>query len=121
MRLAALVLLAGCPGAWCPEGEITRGPADQRVRPGDAFDLHAEDGGDWESDAEHCGGHWYVNSVLGGTSEVGTVDPCGRYRAPAAFPDGLALVHIEAADFVVYPFSCADCCAVASLALEPVR
>jgi len=111
------LVLAGCP--MCPGSEMeVSGGASGEVHPGDTLVLRAHYGDDWQSGPEHCGGNWYVNHVLGGSPEVGTIDTCGRYRAPAAFTPGLQLVLIEAADFVL-PYGCADCCPYASVALEP--
>jgi hypothetical protein len=89
------------------------------VRGGDAIDLHAYYG-DWEVGSGHCGGFWYVNSVEGGTAELGTVDDCGHYQAPAVLPANLEIVTIEATEWDLINAGCADCCPYAVLQLEPL-
>jgi hypothetical protein len=115
----AAMLLGGCPS--CPTGSMTvvDGPDDGQVRAGDLLDLRASYGG-WEAGPGECGGDWAVNHVRGGSPEVGTIDDCGHYVAPAVLPEGLELVFIEAADFSLAG-DCADCCPYAWLELVPLR
>ena len=119
MRSALVVV--GFVGACCADASmsIVSGPDDHLVRPGDVIQFRAT-GFDWEAGPDHCGSDWAVNHVIGGTPEVGVIDGCGRYVAPAVLPANLELVLIEAAS---YPLDagCADCCPYAALALEPVR
>lgn len=90
---------------------------DREVSPGAVVQLHASYG-DWQAGApDHCVAHWYVNYIEGGSHEVGTIDRCGRYQAPAAFPPGLALLGIEASEYVYD--GCADCCPYAYIELYP--
>jgi len=114
---ATLVSLGGCP--ICPPSEmnVVGGPDDGHVEAGDVIVLRATYG-DWAVGPSHCGGDWAVNHVRGGSAEVGTIDACGTYTAPAVFPDGLALVVIEAADLNLAN-GCADCCPYATILLEP--
>lgn len=105
--LAALGL-AGCP--LCPEGELRLVGGALPVAPGDAVTLELRYDG-FVAGPERCRGYWYVDGILGGDARVGTVDPCGRYVAPAAPPAGGA-VTVEAGE---YPAGgCADCCPWAS-------
>lgn len=121
MRALALamlsVVLGGCP--ICPTGEMGEVGGDHggQVRAGDVISLRASYG-DWSVGAGTCGGHWSVNDVEGGLAELGTVDSCGRYQAPAGFPAGVARVTIVASQ---YGDGCADCCPAASTALTVVR
>ncbi len=120
MRLAAgLGLVAGC--MMCPSSEmaIVAGPDDGTVHAGDVIDLRAGYG-DWHSGPGECDGRWYVNAVRGGTPEVGTIDDCGHYQAPATLPAGLELIVIEATDGWELPNGCADCCPYAKIELEPL-
>jgi hypothetical protein len=112
MRALSTILLVGC----CPrpEMEILEGQAE--VGPAEIVQLQASHG-DWRVGPGACGGHWYVDEVEGGSAETGTVDSCGRYEAPEAFPAGLESVQIVASEFE--SGMCADCCPYASIELFP--
>lgn len=98
---------------------VVVGSDGSHVRGGDTIDLRAHYG-DWVVGPGHCGGFWYVNSVEGGTAELGTIDDCGRYQAPAVLPANLEIVTIEVADWDLINAGCADCCPYAVLQLEPL-
>ena len=117
MPIAAL-LLGGC--MWCPPGgmEIVAGRDDGAVSGGDWLDLRAHYG-DWNAGPDNCNGSWAVNHIIGGSPEVGMIDPCGRYVAPVVLPEGLEQIFIEAADWDLAG-GCADCCPYAMIQLEPV-
>src|SRR5437016_3662767 len=91
-------------------------PADSIVHPRDAIDLRATYG-DFDVGPDHCGGFWYVNRIELGNAEVGTIDTCGHYQAPAAFVAGLEVVMIEVSDWDMRG-GCADCCPYAMVQLE---
>ena len=113
----SVLALVGCPICPSPHMAILEGSED--VRPGDVVQLRARYG-DWEAGPERCGDHWYVNLVEGGTAELGTIDPCGRYQAPpVAFPNGLVKIEIEATKYEYE--GCLDCCPYAYIALYPQR
>ena len=101
----------------CPTPEMDVVEGSTKVHPDDAVSLRARYG-DWESGPGHCGGLWYVARVLGGNDEVGTIDDCGHYQAPAAFTPGLQRILVEATDWEL-PNGCADCCSYASIDLVP--
>lgn len=113
----AMVLLGGCP--WCPTGEMTEVGGDHggQVHASDVLSLRARYD-DWTVGPDACGGIWTVNEVEGGSAELGTIDGCGRYQAPAAFPADLTRVAIGASK---YGPGCADCCPAASTVLTVVR
>ena len=91
---------------------------DGTVGPGHTIQLRAHYG-DWEAGPGRCGADWYVNGVEGGTPELGSIDDCGLYRAPAAdFPPGLALVAIDVSEPAVHSL-CAECCPYAFTYLQP--
>jgi len=109
------LVLAGC--VICPSSDMEILAGSQEVKPAEVVQLRARYG-DWESGPERCGGHWHVNLVEGGTTELGTINDCGRYQAPAvAFPDGLVRLEIEATKHDYE--GCADCCPYAYIALHP--
>jgi hypothetical protein len=113
---AASLLLAGCP--LCPSPQMTIVSGSVTVAPGAVVDLRASYG-DWQVGPGRCGGHWTVNLVEGGDATVGTIDTCGRYTAPATFPDSLTSIDIEASE---YPRGqCSDCCPFGALSLTPQR
>ena len=95
MRAIAVVLTLG---ACTPEArlEIAEGSVDniehRWVHPGDAiaWQFHLD------GVVLDCGGTWLVNDLVGGSELVGTIDACGHYVAPAAFPPGMFAVEVEA-------------------------
>jgi len=112
----SLVALPGCTICPSPHMEIVKG--SREVHPGEVVQLRARYG-DWEAGPGRCGNHWFVNLVEGGTTELGTVDFCGRYQAPSvAFPQGLVRIEIEATQHEYE--GCADCCPYAYIALHPL-
>lgn len=115
---AALVLLAGCPICPTPEMRVAEGNAQGFVLAADLVQLEAAYG-DWRAGREDCGAHWYVNGIEGGNAEVGTIDACGLYRAPARFPSGLDRLDVLAAEYEVD--TCMDCCPYAAIVLHVVH
>ena len=113
----ALLLLGGCP--ICPTGEMTEvgGQHGGQVRAGEVVTLHASYG-DWAVGPGACGGQWSVNGLAGGSIELGTVDRCGRYQAPATLPAAITRVDVGASQF---GDGCFDCCPAASTVLTFVR
>ena len=113
---ALAVVLGGCP--ICSTGEMTEVGGDHggRVHAGDVLSLRARYD-DWMVGPGACGGHWTVNEVEGGLAELGTVDSCGRYQAPATFPAGVTRLNIAASK---YGPGCADCCPAAGIVLTVV-
>jgi hypothetical protein len=94
MRSIALALLLTACGPDCYL-ELIEGSDDNHlgtVHPADQVAYRAHLG---ERDFD-CGGTWIVNGLVGGSAELGTIDTCGHYTAPAVFPDGLVGVQIEA-------------------------
>lgn len=121
LLLGMLCAPAGCDLVLCHDGEITGTPAGSIVRPGDVFDLHASIPLiDVDFGPNDCGGHWYVNHIEGGSPEVGTIDSCGHYVAPASFVAGFENIFIEMTDWDMVHGGCADCCPSAYVHLEPV-
>jgi hypothetical protein len=113
-----LVFLAGCPICPCGGMEVVEGRDDGKVEAGDVIELRAHYGG-WSAGPGNCNGSWAVNHIIGGNAEVGTIDDCGRYQAPAVMPAGLESILIEAADYDLRAL-CVDCCPYAAITLEPV-
>jgi hypothetical protein len=113
----AVLALGGCPS--CPTGSMSPVGTDPHgiVHGGDSLAFQAEYG-DWTSGPGACGGHWYVQHVEGGADEVGHVDNCGHYTAPATFAAGSPDIVIEASQFGLAG-SCADCCPYATTTLVP--
>jgi hypothetical protein len=115
-KLAVLAFLVGC----CPWGDMEGIPPGHRVQVGQTVDFRASYG-DFASEPASCGGgFWYVNGVLGGNEDVGTIH-CGRYVAPARFPEQLLRIEIEVTDWDLRDTACADCCPYVNTDLEPVR
>jgi hypothetical protein len=112
MRALSTLLLVGC----CPRPQMEILEGSAQVGPGEIVQLRASHGG-WQVGPGACGGHWYVDEVLGGSSETGTVDSCGRYEAPEAFPEGLERIEVLASEFE--SGTCADCCPYAFIELFP--
>lgn len=114
LALALAMALAGCP--LCPDPHMDILEGSREVHPGDVVQLRARYD-DWQSGPDHCGAHWQVNQVEGGSAELGTIDSCGRYQAPEVFPEGLTRLEVEASKYLSY--DCADCCPYASIVLHP--
>jgi hypothetical protein len=106
MRTIVAVLalaLAGCP--ICSDGELRIVAGADPVAPGGTVSLELH----YDSvvfGPGHCGGHWSVDDLEGGSAAVGTIDTCGQYLAPAVAPDHA--VRITAAQYGAG--ACADCC-----------
>ncbi len=113
LRLLALALiaapLAGCP--YCPgEGELRLLEGATTLGPGQSAQFEYRWQGDVRSTPGDCDAVWSVGDVVGGNTELGTVDACGRYTAPAAIPVATA-VDVIGSDHG--PF-CHDCCPYAA-------
>ena len=106
--VVALVFLSGCPVCCEQEVEIVSG-GDRAISAGEVVQLRAHADG-WSLGPDDCGGFWYVNGFLGGDADVGTIDTCGLYRAPARFPPQLAEIWIEASEHPLFEYGCSDCC-----------
>ena len=121
LTLLSLILLGlavgGCP--ICSTGEMTEVGGDHggRIRAGDVLSLQARYD-DWTVGPGACGGHWTVNDVEGGLPELGTIDSCGRYQAPAAFPTGVTRLYLAATK---YGPGCADCCPAAGVTFPVIQ
>jgi hypothetical protein len=94
MRWLALLALAGGCGGDCYL-ELIEGSDDNHdglVHQGDRLRFRAH----LDGRTVECGGIWLVNGIVGGSPGFGTIDECGNYEAPAAFPTGIVAVEIEA-------------------------
>lgn len=103
----AVVILAGCPICDCNnELAIVRG--QDTVRLGEQILLELDNEG-YRAGPGRCRGHWYVDEVEFGNSEVGTITKCGLYTAPFRPPRPRPFkVRIDAGKYELY--GCADCC-----------
>jgi hypothetical protein len=115
LLLLALALLAGCVET--PQLEVVAGSDDNRmgiVHGGDELQIQMSiDGRTYD-----CG-IYSVNNVVGGSPGFGAIDDCGRYAAPAKFPQGLGELRIEAS-FPGLTYACPSCEQVAWLVFTPM-
>ena len=116
--VAAVALLAACPICPAERMRIVEGNQAGAVVAADVVHLEARYGS-WRAGAGHCGAHWFVDGIEGGNSELGTIDDCGVYRAPAAFPRDTDRIEIIASE---YPLDgCLDCCPSAAIDLYAIH
>jgi hypothetical protein len=115
--LLLLSVAAACPICPDPEMHIVSGNQEGVVLAASLVQLEAEYGS-WRAGGDRCGAHWYVDAVEGGSTELGTIDSCGLYRAPDRFAPGMKTLEILASQ---YPIDgCLDCCPYAFIELYPM-
>ena len=109
------VLLVGCP--ICADGELEVVQGTLPLASGQTVALRFEWDGEVLYSPQKCGGHWYVEEILGGNEEVGTISVCGSYTAPdiLSASDPVVTASQYALD------TCHDCCPYAQLTIALER
>ena len=108
----ALLAVAGCP--ICESNTaLAIVSGDQELLPGEQVSLALDSEG-FSAGPMRCRGHWYVEGIEGGNTDVGTVTTCGIYTAPTTAGSRRS-VRVEATEYALD--GCADCCPYGQAAL----
>ncbi|HSD87081.1 MAG TPA: hypothetical protein VLB44_06185 [Kofleriaceae bacterium] len=112
LALLALLALPGCP--ICESNTaLAIVSGDKELLPGEQVSLALDSEG-FSAGPTLCRGHWYVEGIEGGNTDVGTVTSCGIYTAPTTAGSRRA-VRVEATKYELD--GCADCCPYGQAAL----
>lgn len=118
--LLAALHLAACPMLPASDLTVSEGALPITLGAQVTFAFSCQDWlwGDWRwvTAPGRCGGSWFVQGELGGSSIYGQITPCGVYHAPAERPPEPP--EIEVYD-VAWGWTCVDCCgALITLSLD---